>query len=309
MRRLILLVLLALAASLPARAQAPAPGDVVVNEISYDPPAPQPSANEWVEVVNRSGAAVDLAGLRIVDSGGGTSAAVAGPLVVAPGGFAVLAANGTAFAAAYPGVPFTALASFPTLNNTGDTVRLTLGGADLDAVPYLASWGGTDASLERRDPAGPSTSASNFGTTTDPARGTPGRQNSIFAADVTGPVLVSASASTDGRTVTVLLDEPADPATVTASAFTVSGATVTAAAYDGARTVTLSLAAPLPGNATVTATGLRDATGNTTATTSTTVAFTPDTLPPSLAGASALSETTVEISFSEPVTVASAQNA
>ena len=308
MRRLIPLVLLAFAV-LPARAQAPAPGDVVVNEISYDPPAPQPSTNEWVEVVNRSGAAVDLAGLRIVDSANGTSAAVGGPLVVPPGGFAVFGRDAAAFSAAYPGVPFTALASFPTLNNTGDTVRLTLGGADLDAVPYLASWGGTDASLERRDPAGPSTSASNFGTTVDPARGTPGRQNSIFAADVTGPTLVSASASADGRTVTVLLDEPAEPATVTASAFTVSGATVTAAAYDGARTVALTLAAPLPGNATVTATGLRDATGNTTATTSTTVAFTPDTLPPGLAAASALSETTVEVAFTEPVTVASAQNA
>ena len=236
-----------------------------MNEVSYDPPAPQPSLNEWIEVVNRSGAPVDLAGVRVVDAAGGTSAAVPGPLVVPPGGFAVLVADGPAFAAAFPGVAFTALASFPTLNNTGDTVRLTLAGTDLDAVPYLASWGGTDASLERRDPAGPSTAGANFGTTTDPAFGTPGRRNALFAVD-TAPPAVDAAEATSATTLDVTFSEAVTPATAQqAGNYTVSGVGNPASAVlTSPTTVRLTLGAPLAGPAayTLTVRGVADAVGN-----------------------------------------------
>ena len=284
--------------------------DVVINEIMYDPPAPQPASNEWIEVVNRSGRAVDLGGMTISD-GGTPSGAVPSPFVLQPGAYAVFVSNGTAFAAAYPGVAFTALSSFPTLNNTGDRVALLLNGVELDAVPYTGSWGGMDASLERKDPNGPSTSAVNFATSTDPLRGTPGRQNSQFMPDVQGPRLVAAVASPDGRTVVVTLDEPAAPASVTAGAFTVSGGmTVTDVAYDGNLTVTLTLSAALPaGASTVSAAGLTDLLGNVTPTTQTSVTFTVDATPPTLARAFAQTPTTVRVVFSEPVTVASASDA
>ncbi len=287
----------------------PAPGDVVINEIMYDPPAPQLSTNEWIELVNRSGAAVDLGGLVVTDATG-QSVALAGPRVLGPGDFLVVTARPADFAAAYPGVAFVSVASFPSLNNTGDRVGITVGGVEIDAVPYTSAWGGTDASLERRDPRGPSTSAANFGTSTDPARATPGRQNSIFAPDVAGPTLVEAFASPDGRTVTVVLSEPADPATVTAAAFTVAGRTVTAVAYDAdVPAVVLTLDAPLAAGPTaITATGLADPLGNVTATTSTTITFAPDAVPPAVARASALTATTVRVVFTEPVTEASATN-
>ena len=291
---------------------APNPRDIVVNEVMYDPPPSQPSANEWVELFNRTtDRTFDLSALRFTDAGGTPVTITTTATAFPPGAYVVIGRDAAAFAAAYPGVPFVQVAGFPTLNNDADTPTvLRADGTVIDAVPYRASWGGTDASLERKDPNGPSTSARNFATSTDPARATPGRRNSVYAPDTSGPTLVSATASPDGRTVTVTVDEPLDLASVTAGAFTVSGATVTAATYDDAtQTVTLTLAAPLAAStSTVTAMGLRDGLGNTTATATTTVAFTPDVTPPGIAQAFPTSATTVRVEFTEPVTVASAQN-
>lgn len=289
----------------------PTPRDLVVNEVMFDPPPGQPSTNEWVEILNRSERTFNLADLRFADSSSALLPLAGLPTPLAPGAYVVVGRDATAFAAAYPGVPFVAVLGFPTLNNDADRPAVLLAdGTLIDAVPYRVSWGGVDASLERKDPNGPSTSARNFATSTDAARATPGRRNSVFAPDTAGPTLVSASASPDGRTVTVLLDEPLDPAGVTASAFAVTGASVTAAVYDdAAMRVTLTLAAPLAGNATVTATGLRDPLGNTTATTSTALAFTPDRTLPGIASAFPTSATTVRVTFTEPVTPASAQAA
>ena len=292
---------LALAAS---AAYAQAPGDLVINEIMYDPPTGG-SGNEWIELFNRSDTAVDLQGLTVTDSRS-SSPELEAALTIAPGGFVVLAGDADAFAAAYPGVAFTAL-NLPALNNTGDRVAIVLGGQEIDVVPYEASWGGTDAALERKDPAGPSTAAVNWATAATPA-GTPGAQNSRFEQDTTGPQLVSATGSIDGRTVTVGLDEPADPATVSASAFSVTGATVTDAAYDaGSASVALTLARPLAtGSYTVTATDLADALGNATASSSVAFDFEADEIAPGLASASVASPTTVEVTFTEAVTAESA---
>ena len=299
-------VLFAVAVSLPARAQAP--GDLVLNEIMYDPPAAQPSGNEWVEVLNVSGRSLDVSGLALGD-GSGTSAGVPAGTVLADGAYLVLVDNGATFAAAYPGVAFVELAGFPALNNTGDRPALLLGGAEIDAVPYRPSWGGTDASLERRDPLGASTAASNFGTSTDPDAGTPGEPNTQFAPDTAGPALTGATASADGQTVTVTVDEPLDPASVSPGAFSIPGATVAAAAYlESTLTVTLSLSAPLaPGEATVTARGLRDRRGNTTASSAATVVYAPDRTAPSLVSAQALDAQTVLLTFDEALDPASAQ--
>ncbi|MDT0630536.1 lamin tail domain-containing protein [Rubrivirga sp. S365] len=179
-----LLLCLAFAAP-PALAQAPSPGDVVINEVMYDPPAPQPPGNEWLEVLNRSGRTVDLGGVAVADDGD-VSAPVAAPLALTPGAFAVLVRNGEAFAAAYPGVPFIEVDRFPTLNNSGDRPALILDGAELDAVAYTSAWGGADASLERRDADGPSV-RDNFATSTAPAGGTPGAPNARSAPS--GPPL------------------------------------------------------------------------------------------------------------------------
>lgn len=249
-----------------AHAQAPAPGDIVINEILYDPPTPQPSANEWIEVVNRSDQSVDLAGLTVSD-GGSTSEPVAGPLVLEPGEFAVLVRDGEAFTAAFPGVEFVELDGFPTLNNTGDRLAILLGTTEIDVVPYESSWGGSDASLERRDPDGPSTQAANFGATTDPDGGTPGEANTLFAPDTQPPDLLAAEAE-DATTVRATFDEPLDPTTgLDAARYQISdgiGTPTSAAFGDDATEVVLTLATPLtsPASYTLTVTGVEDPSGN-----------------------------------------------
>ena len=286
------------------------PRDLVVNEFLYDEPSAD-NPGEFVELFNRTNKAFDLRDFTLNDGTGDDQPVTAGPDFVAPGGYAVIVEDGALFAAVYPGVPFVEQPAWSALNNSGDAVVLKYQGAVVDSLRYTAAWGGEDVSLERKDPDGPSVRA-NFAETTDPRGGTPGAQNSQFAPDVTGPTLVSANASRDGRTVTVALDEPADPATVTPGAFALTdGPAVTAATYDDAAlTVTLGLAAPLAaGTSTVTATGLRDPLGNTTARTSTTVEFVPDTQDPALARATAPSATTVRATFTEPVTAASAGSA
>jgi hypothetical protein len=262
-----LLTLALLFAATQVAAQTPGPRDLVVNEIAYDPPAPQVSTNEWVEVVNRSGAARDIGGLTVGDAGA-TSAPVPGPLLLPPGGYAVLVRNAAAFEAAYPGVPYVALAGFPALNNTGDRVAIAVGGTEIDAVPYLGAWGGTDASLERIDPEASSTDPANFATTTSPDAGTPGAQNAVFGQnqDTTPPELDGAEAL-DALTVAVSFSEPVDPASaLDAARYAIDGRGAPAAASATAdpAVVRLTLAAPLTGPATytLTVTGIADLAGN-----------------------------------------------
>ncbi|MEM9998287.1 MAG: lamin tail domain-containing protein, partial [Bacteroidota bacterium] len=162
----------------------PAPGDIVVNEVMYDPPSD--ASDEYVELFNRTERAFDLSQFVLADATAASRIADA-PTFLLPGGYAVLVRDSAAFAAAFPAVPFVEVAPWRALNNGGDEVTLLFQPTDddapveIDQVPYQSSWGGMDAALERIDPEGPSTSASNFATTTDPRGGTPGAQNSTFA--------------------------------------------------------------------------------------------------------------------------------
>ena len=281
------------------------PRDLVINEFLYDPPSAG-SPGEYVELFNRTDRAFDLRDFTLNDATGADQPVTTAPVFVEPGGYAVVVDDPALFQAVFPGVPFVDQPSWSALNNTGDAVVLKYRGATVDSLFYQPSWGGDGAALERKDPDGPSSVASNWATTTAPV-GTPGALNTRFAPDVAGPQLVSARALPDGRTVVVTLDEPVDPASVVPSAFAVEGATVTAATYDGRLDVTLALSARLAaGTSAVTASGLRDLLGNATATTSTTVTFTPDETPPTIARVLATSATTVRVVFSEPVTAASA---
>ena len=247
----------------------PDPGDVVINEIMYDPPAPQPSGNEWIELYNRSTETFDLIGFAIQD-------AISTPVQVTttstpldPGGYAVLVDDGVEFAAAFPGVPFIEVPGFPGLNNTGDRPAILFDGVEIDAVPYEPGWGGSDASLERIDPDGPSNFASNWATTTDPFFGTPGAQNSVFAPDVTPPAIASVSAS-DPNLVDVFFSEPVDPNTAGNPAnYSIDGGIGQPAVADVApegdpERVQLFLANALAPNTsyTLTVTGIEDIVGN-----------------------------------------------
>ena len=86
-----------------------------------------------------------------------------------------------------------------------------------------------------------------------------------FNADPAAPTITSAGAFTGATSVGVSFSEALDPASITAGAFQVSGATVTAATLRGNNFVELTLAAPVGASFTVTATGVKDLAGNTIA--------------------------------------------
>lgn len=247
----------------------PNPRDVVINEIMYDPPFPQSSANEWVELYNRSAETFDLIGFAIQDAVGLPVQVATTSTPIGPGEYAVLVNDGVTFAEAFPGVAFIEVPAFPSLNNTGDRPAILFDGMEIDAVPYEPGWGGTDAALERIDPDGPSNFASNWGTTTSSAFGTPGTQNSIFSPDITPPAIVSVSAS-DPSFVDVFFTEPVDPATAGNPAnYSIDGGIGQPAIADVApegepERVQLFLSTPLAANTsyTLTVTGVEDIVGN-----------------------------------------------
>ncbi|RMF54965.1 MAG: hypothetical protein D6746_13900, partial [Bacteroidetes bacterium] len=249
----------------------PARGEVVVNEIMYDPPA---GGSEYVELFNCSDRTFDLSTFTLADNRLAPVPVTDEPTLLPPGGYAVLVDDATAFEAAFPGVAFVEVAAFPALNNSGDAVVLLASEAVIDSVAYLPAWGGAKAALERRDPAGPSSHPVNWGTSTDPRGGTPGARNTLFAPDTTPPAPVFAD-QPGPRVVDVFFDEPLDPATVQPTDFAVGTASpVDVTLLDGDTRTRLTFGTDVTGTS-VMVRGVADPTGNTLAEASVTLARLP----------------------------------
>ena len=242
----------------PFAAPIPSHRDVVINEISYDPPV---ADLEYVELFNRSSAAFDLHDLAISDNRLAPVPLTSETRLLEPGAYAVLVQDGPAFTAQFPGVAFLAVPDWPALNNAGDAVVLWAGDAVIDSVAYLPAWGGTDVALERRDPEGPSQAKVNWASALDPRGGTPGARNSVFAPDRTPPVLRFVDQVAE-RVIGVLFDEPLDPRDVTPDHFTLGGARPSAAepVEDGSR-IRLTFATAIDADRLVVE-AVRDLTGN-----------------------------------------------
>lgn len=110
-------------------------GALAVTEVLADPTACSDNNAEWVEVENRSGGRVDLAGLVLVDAAGNRST-VDGSLVVEDGGLVVIGRGALASfcdPSVHPDLGSTGTLS---LNNGGDSVSLQTGSLTLDSVSY-----------------------------------------------------------------------------------------------------------------------------------------------------------------------------
>jgi hypothetical protein len=171
---------------LRARTESPATGDsMVINEIMYSPGLQEP---EWVEVYNPGTGAVDLHDWSIADAltTSGKRITVSSVSIRA-GEHAVLTGDSAALLRARPDIPSRVLSvpGFPSLNNSGDMVRLfNSSGRQIDSVAYQPVWGGgVSLSLERIDPEGPSMAAANWATCVDSSGATPGRPNSTRIRD------------------------------------------------------------------------------------------------------------------------------
>jgi hypothetical protein len=173
--------------ALPEAAQ---PGDVVVNEVLFNP---APGGVYFVEVLNRSLRYVNLQGYQLtVQKASGPATAIispGAPYVLAPGQLVALTSNTGTLQAQYPTsnnpAALLAVASFPALDNSAGSVFIyTSTNTELDHYDYnksqqLALLSTQDGvSLERIRASGPS-AAGNFHSAAGTAGyATPGRSNS-----------------------------------------------------------------------------------------------------------------------------------
>ena len=172
------------------------PTGVVINEIMYhrrpqyrDGATPfAESAEQWVELFNRSGAAVDLSGWQLDD---GISFTFPAASTLAPGAFLVIAKDVTAFNAAHPGV--TALGPFSgNLSDAGERVALrdTLGNVVnevfyRDRRPWPQFTDGGGSSLELRNPFADTSAPEAWAASDETARS--GWQNYTFTQTAVTP--------------------------------------------------------------------------------------------------------------------------
>ncbi|MEE9224896.1 MAG: lamin tail domain-containing protein [Bacteroidota bacterium] len=163
------------------------PGSILVSEIMYGPTIPEP---EWLEFYNATGDTVDLRGWKISNRNSATKHSISPSTYrIGPQRYFLVTRDSIALVSVHPTVssPIMPVISLPTffLSNNGDAVVLTdARDAIIDSVLYQPSWGGTDGwSLERISFSEASNDLSNWGTSTNPERSTPGVKNSLAPKD------------------------------------------------------------------------------------------------------------------------------
>lgn len=179
------------------------PGDIVINEVMYNPDGSTLGLDEhleWVEIYNASPEAINLAGMMISD---GNNQVFLSHYLLAPDTYGVIPANDLSFTAAYGSnirlIPWSG--EWTRLRNSTDEIILySENGTVMETLRYDQSWGasgtepssadGDGASLERISATGPNDS-SNWQPSEDFANptpdnggdsvcwGTPGAVNSI----------------------------------------------------------------------------------------------------------------------------------
>ncbi|MES2557008.1 MAG: lamin tail domain-containing protein [Bacteroidota bacterium] len=179
-----------------ALADLPVAGDLVINEILFDPGT---GGTDFVELFNNSSKVLNLKDYSLANFDNDTidnSQPITGNYLLFPGEYVVLTADSSfqkdQFPAAIPGTFYQM--SIPALNNDSSTIYLIYDSVVLDKVSYLADWHLSlideteNKTLERIDPAGLSNLKGNWHTAAEPIGfGTPGGQNSQYqAGGVTG---------------------------------------------------------------------------------------------------------------------------
>lgn len=152
-------------------------GNLAITEIHYHPSAPTPaelavnpvfdtSDFEFIEVKNIGATAVDLGGIKLELAADFTLTNAQG-ITLAPGAFAILAANPQAFSTRYPGVPNVLGPFVGDLDNGGERVVLkNASGAIISDFIYDDVWypttDGGGRTLAIYNPTGPSSTAANW---------------------------------------------------------------------------------------------------------------------------------------------------
>ena len=154
---------------------------------------PQPISGlpEFVEIVNMSSDTVDLNNWRITDSNEGLNYGL-GSVSIAMDEYVVIAADSTLVDSVPNGVPYlTPDGGFPTLNNSGDEIRIfdpfnTL----IDSLFYSSTWGiDQGISLEKYYPNDSSHIQGNWAPSTSLSGFTIGAPNAVTPAIINGTLL------------------------------------------------------------------------------------------------------------------------
>ena len=154
---------------------------------------PQPISGlpEFVEIVNMSSDTVDLKNWRITDSNEGLNYGL-GFVSIAMDEYVVIAADSTLVDSVPNGVPYlTPDGGFPTLNNSGDEIRIfdpfnTL----IDSLFYSSTWGiDQGISLEKYYPNDSSHIQGNWAPSTSLSGFTIGAPNAVTPAIINGTLL------------------------------------------------------------------------------------------------------------------------
>jgi len=154
---------------------------------------PQPISGlpEFVEIVNMSSDTVDLKNWRITDSNEGLNYGL-GSVPIAMDEYVVIAADSTLVDSVPNGVPYlTPDGGFPTLNNSGDEIRIfdpfnTL----IDSLFYSSTWGiDQGISLEKYYPNDSSHIQGNWAPSTSLSGFTIGAPNAVTPAIINGTLL------------------------------------------------------------------------------------------------------------------------
>ena len=164
------------------------PGDIVINEIMFNPIT---GGSDWVELYNNSDKLLDLFYTELAslaDTAFGNEELIEDHFMLYPGEYVVISEDTTHIMQNYVAEPGRFIQSgLPSYSNDGGSVYFVSAGVVIDEVHYLQDWhfqlldDPDGKSLERIRPEGPSSEESNWHTAAE-AEGfaTPGRENSQF---------------------------------------------------------------------------------------------------------------------------------
>ncbi len=155
--------------------------DVVINEIMHSPTTGEP---EWVELFNRTSSPLNLKYWKLNDASSSVTI-TQNNIFIPADSFLVLTADSSIIN--FYNVPSEIIElNLPALNNTGDAVVIKDSlGVLIDSLFYLPVWGGNidGKSLERISVNNSSTDSTNWGTSLNPFKATPGMINSLTKKD------------------------------------------------------------------------------------------------------------------------------
>jgi Lamin Tail Domain len=229
---------------------------IVLNELQI---APSGGESEFIELFNDGAEPIDLSDITVSDSRDLSGVVSSGLLKLQPGSFLVLVPDSLKFTSNAGSVSIGEIRPWPSLNNSGDRIVLRLSGTVVDSVSYTSDWYERGRSLERIDPGVPGFLESNWAPAESAVVATPGAVNSVFARDLSPPVLQSASYRTPVL-IDIFMSEPIAPSSFAGATISVDGVRVHGITAPSDLSV-LTIES-LPSGITVQIVGLRDYAGN-----------------------------------------------